>query len=252
MNQAMAVPQQEKLAKLYSERSDVQKEHGKELIEKLSLEKNMKILDLGCGTGYLSSMLADCVGPEGKVVAIDPNKSRLEIAEKQYSRPNLVFLEANDVTLPEDQYDLVFANYVLQWVENKAALLNKVYQNLKRGGRFAFSVPERREQIFPKMDNLMGPEMANKVEQAFWCMPAPEYNRLATTIGFKVISSEVESRPLNFANVEDLLKWYCSSTEGRFNPEKIDPTILEAFKQPFGDGPVEDNFLQVTIVLSKP
>ena len=35
----------------------------------------MKILDLGCGTGYLSASLADSVRPEGTVVAIDPNKS---------------------------------------------------------------------------------------------------------------------------------------------------------------------------------
>ena len=49
------------LAELYSEISNVQKEHGKELIEKLLLEKSMKILDLGCGTGYLSALLADSV-----------------------------------------------------------------------------------------------------------------------------------------------------------------------------------------------
>ena len=152
----MAVPQQEELAKLYSEVSGMQKEHGKELIEKLSLEKNMKILDLGCGTGYLSSVLADCVGPEGKVVAIDPNKSRLEIAEKQYSRSNLVFLEANDVTLPEDQYDLVFATYVLHWIQNKTAVFNKVYQNLKPGGRFAFTVPENRAPFFQKNGQIDG------------------------------------------------------------------------------------------------
>lgn len=93
------------LARLYSEVSDLQKEHGEEMIQLLALEKDMKILDLGCGTGYLSDLLADCVGPEGKVVAVDPNKSQLELAERQYSRPNLVFLQANDVTFPEDQYD---------------------------------------------------------------------------------------------------------------------------------------------------
>ena len=99
----------------------------------------------------------------------------------------------------------------------------------------------------------MGPEIANKMKQALWYMPAPEFNHLATTIGFKVISSEVENIPLNFANVEDLLKWYCSSSERQFNPQKIDLTSWEAFKQPFGDGPVENNFLQVmTIILSKP
>ena len=250
----MAVPQQEELAKLYSEVSGMQKEHGKELIEKLSLEKNMKILDLGCGTGYLSSVLADCVGPEGKVVAIDPNKSRLEIAEKQYSRSNLVFLEANDVTLPEDQYDLVFATYVLHWIQNKTAVFNKVYQNLKPGGRFAFTVPENRAPFFQKMDKLMGPDFETKMEQVArsYLLSTSEYNDLATTTGFKVISTQVETKPLNFANVEDLLKWYYGSTEGRFNPDKVDPASLEEFKQSFGDRPVESSFPVITIILSKP
>ena len=126
------------LAKLYSELSDLQRKHGEELIKKLSLAKNVKILDLGCGTGYLSSLLADSVGPGATVVAIDPNKGRLEFAKKQYSRPNLLFVEANDVSLPKDQYDLVFSNYVLHWIENKAAVLKKVHQNLKPGGQFAF------------------------------------------------------------------------------------------------------------------
>ena len=240
------------LAELYSEISGPQKEHGEELIEKLSLEKNMKILDLGCGTGYLSALLADCVGPGGKVVAIDPNTSRLELAERQYSKTNLVFLEANDATLPEDQYDLVFANHVLHWIEDKFAVLSKIYQNLKPGGRFAFIVAECRLPIFEQMDNLMGAEKAEKMKQDFQCLSASEYTHLATTIGFKVVSSEVEMRPLNFANVDGLLKWYCGSTEGRFNPEKVDPVVLEAFKQPYGDHPAENNYARLTIILSKP
>jgi len=138
----------EELAKVYSEMSDVQKEHGKELIEQLSLAKNMKVLDFGCGTSYLSALLADCVGPEGEVVAVDPDEARLALAKKQYSRPNLVFIHANDATFPEGQYDLVFTNYVLHWVGNKAALLNKVYQNLKPGGQFASVFPEHEPAVF--------------------------------------------------------------------------------------------------------
>ena len=191
------------LAKLHSELSDLQRKHGEELIKKLSLEKNVKVLDLGCGTGYLSSLLVDNVGPGGTVVAIDPNKSRLELAQKQYSRSNLVLIEANDVSLPEDQYDLVFSNYVLHWIENKSAVLKKVLQNLKPGGQFAFIVPEHQPPIIEQMDHTMvGPEMM----QGFHWMSAPEYNHLATSIGFRVTSSETEVKPLNFATVEGLLK----------------------------------------------
>ena len=236
------------LAKCYSEISDLQKEHGKDLIEKLSLEKNMKILDLGCGTGYLSALLADSVGPAGKVVAVDPNKSRLELAKKQYSRSNLVFLEANDVTFPEDEYDLVFSNYVLHWIENKNALFKRVYQNLKPGGQFAFVVSDQQPTIAEQMDDLMGPEM----KQCVHWMSASEYNHLATAVGFKVTYSVVQNKPVHFENIESLMQFYRGSTDGRFNPQKIEPAILETFKQPFGDSPIDiDDFHQVTIILTK-
>lgn len=98
----------------------------------------------------------------------------------------------------------------------------------------------------------MGTEMAEKMKQDYQCLSASEYTHLATTVGFKVISSEVEIRPFNFSSVEGLLKWYCGSTEGRFDPEKVDPEILEAFKQSFGDHPAENNFVRLTIILIKP
>ena len=199
----------------------------------------MKILDLGCGTDYLSASLADSVRPEGTVVVIDPNKSRLELAQRQHSKHNLVFLERNDATFPEDQYDLVFSNYVLHWIKDKAAVLKNVYQNLKPGGQFAFTVPEHQPAAIEQLDKTVGPEMMQGVH---W-MSAPEYSHFATTNGFKVTSSETEVKPLNFATVEDLLKWYCATTEGR---NKLDPSV---FKQSFSDRPIDIDLHRVTIIL---
>jgi predicted O-methyltransferase YrrM len=51
----------------YDSNSSLQREDGLYLMEKLALERGSKILDLGCGTGYLTKILADRVGPEGKV-----------------------------------------------------------------------------------------------------------------------------------------------------------------------------------------
>ena len=202
----------------------------------------MKILDLVCGTDYLSASLADSVRPEGTVVVIDPNKSRLELAQKQHSKPNLVFLERNDATFPEDQYDLVFSNYVLHWIKDKAAVLKNVYQNLKPGGQFAFTVPEHQPAAIEQLDKMVGPEMMQGVH----C--TPEYSHFATTNGFKVTSSETEVKPLNFATVEDLLKWYCATTEGR---DKLNPSVLKVFKQSFGDRPIDIDLHRVTIIVTK-
>ena len=165
-----------------------------------------------------------------------------------YSRPNLVFLEANDATFPKDQYDLVFSNYVLHWIENKTALFKRVNENLKPGGQFAFVVSDHQPTIVEQMDNLMGPEM----RQCFHWMSASEYDHLATAAGFKVTYSDVQKKPAHFENIDHLIQVYCGSTEGRFNPQKIDPAILETFKQPFGDRPVDlDDFHRVTIIFTK-
>ena len=43
------------------------------------------ILDLGCCTGELSAYLAEPVGPEGKVIGVDPDKERIEMARQSHS-----------------------------------------------------------------------------------------------------------------------------------------------------------------------
>ena len=56
-----------------------QREDGLKLTKLLAPEKGDKVLDLDCGTGYLySKVLADLVGPEGQVVAIDPDTEKTE------------------------------------------------------------------------------------------------------------------------------------------------------------------------------
>ena len=157
-----------------------------------------------------------------------------------------MFLEANDATFPKDQYDLVFSNCVLHWIENKNAVMNRVYQNLKPGGQFAFCVLAHPHTIIEQMNDLMGPEM----KPHFHWMSASQYKHLATVVGFKVTYSDAQKKPAHFENIEHLFQVYHGST-GRFNPEKIEPAILEAFKQPFGDRPIVLDHFQVIIILTK-
>ena len=119
-----------------------QGENGLELIDKLALRRGSVVLDLGCGTGYLSSVLAERVGPEGRVVGVDPNTKRLEIANQKYGHiDNLQFTIGSSENFPSGAYDVVFANQVIQWIENKESTFKYVYQNFKVGGKFAFLCP---------------------------------------------------------------------------------------------------------------
>ena len=55
------------------------------MIKKLQLSEGMSVLDLGCGTRNLTKILSERVGPEGRIIAVDPDKERLEIAKSNYS-----------------------------------------------------------------------------------------------------------------------------------------------------------------------
>ena len=89
-------------AKCYSsEASRFQRQSGYAFLQQLSPVRGSTALDLGCGTGYLAAQLAEYVGPEGKVVAVDPDGARLKIAQENYARGNIEYLNGNDATFPE-------------------------------------------------------------------------------------------------------------------------------------------------------
>lgn len=54
-------------AEVYENNSADESENGKKLMELLDLKWGSKVLDLGCGTGFLTKALSNIVGPEGKV-----------------------------------------------------------------------------------------------------------------------------------------------------------------------------------------
>ena len=91
----------------YERNSEVQRRLGIQLIDQISIEKGAIVLDLGCGTGYLTKLLSERVGPEGKVVAVDPDGERLKIAREKYSSPNIEYIQADDKTFSPGQYYVI-------------------------------------------------------------------------------------------------------------------------------------------------
>ena len=124
----------------YHKGSKPQQGIGMMIIDMLNVEKGATVLDLGCGTGYLTKVLSEQVGPKGKVVAVDPDGEKLKIAREEYSACNIEYIQADDKTFPPGQYDLIYSNTVIHWIRDKEALLKKVYQHLCLGGCFAFTI----------------------------------------------------------------------------------------------------------------
>ena len=239
-------------SEMYSKLALLQMEDGLKLIEHLSLTEGMKVLDLGCGTGYLASRAAALVLPGGKVVAVDPDKDRILLAQKQYGiEPNLLFSDGSSDEFPEDNYDAVYSNYVLHWVKDKEAVFKNVYRNLKNGCRFGLAYPEILSPTLKQLCELMDHQHERIVKEKFAFEPHSVYERIAHSVGFTTEWIQFTSREHSYPNVDTLIQWWFAVTHGAFSPDFVEQTAMEKFKAKYGDKPVKFDEPVVLAVLKK-
>jgi trans-aconitate 2-methyltransferase len=115
-----------------------------DLLALVQVHPNLKVVDLGCGTGELTRQLADAL-PNSNVTGIDSSSSMLEKAAS-FSSPNLHF-EQGDQSQLTGQWDLIFSNAALHWSENHAALIPNLYLKLAPGGQIAVQIPSNHNHI---------------------------------------------------------------------------------------------------------
>lgn len=101
------------------------------------LPPSSKVLDLGCGAGFLSHALANA---GHCVTGIDLSENSLEVARKFDStkRVDYRFADATSLDLPSKSFDAVCAMDLLEHVENPHAVIQEASRLLKPGGFFFF------------------------------------------------------------------------------------------------------------------
>lgn len=105
----------------------------------------MRILDVGCGTGDLTLILAEMVGPEGRVVGLDLTPEMLAVARRKVVDRSLddrvELVEGNALALPfdDDHFDGVTAGFSLRNMADLDGALAEMRRVLRPGG-FAVSL----------------------------------------------------------------------------------------------------------------
>jgi radical SAM/Cys-rich protein len=113
---------------------------------------NLKILDIGCGTGRDTYIMSKLVGANGFVYGIDMTENQIEVARRYvqeqskrfgYTKSNVAFIhdyiENIGNHFPEVSLDIVISNCVMNLVEDKEPVIRKIFRILKPGGEFYFS-----------------------------------------------------------------------------------------------------------------
>jgi trans-aconitate 2-methyltransferase len=115
-----------------------------DLLALVEIRPNLKVVDLGCGTGELTRKLADAL-PGSNVTGVDSSAQMLEKAIA-FAGPGLQFVRGDQAELT-GRWDLIFSNAALHWTENHPALIRYLYERLNPGGQIAVQVPSNHNHI---------------------------------------------------------------------------------------------------------
>ncbi|GAE32879.1 hypothetical protein JCM9152_4472 [Halalkalibacter hemicellulosilyticusJCM 9152] len=133
----------DKYSKSHSEQGDLHKEVllNPTLFSLLEDVENKKVLDAGCGEGYLSRMLFES---GATVTAVDYSARMLEIAKERTPKEwPIDYRHGNceDLNILEHKsFDLIVSNMVIQDLANYEKAFQEMYRLLVNGGTFLFSI----------------------------------------------------------------------------------------------------------------
>ncbi|MHA1268770.1 MAG: class I SAM-dependent methyltransferase [Candidatus Helarchaeota archaeon] len=103
------------------------------------VEKNKKILDVGCGVGRLGKYLSK---NSDELIGIDINKNDLEKAKKYYNKTLLIDVEkSTDIGVKEKYFDIIIFADILEHLKMPDKLLIEMKKYLKDDGYIIASIP---------------------------------------------------------------------------------------------------------------
>lgn len=106
-------------------------------IEDLSLER-IKILDAGCGEGFISNLIYSCI-PNVEIVGLEYTREALEIARK--NNKNITYMQGDIYEMPfaENSFDIVICTEVLEHLDKPESALKELKRTAK--SRLILTVP---------------------------------------------------------------------------------------------------------------
>ena len=109
--------------------------------EHANFRRGDALIDVGCGPGYATFELANLVGPDGRIVAVDMSQRFIEHVREQAGSRRLSHIHAevqdlNELSLPAESFDGAFARWVMCFLPRPDDVIARVAGALRPGAAF--------------------------------------------------------------------------------------------------------------------
>lgn len=220
--------------RLYNDKHAFVYNYGEAVIELLQPKSYERILDLGCGSGQLTSKLHELAQ---EVIGID--KSPEMIADAKSKFPTIPFKVGDAANFRfSKKFDAIFSNATLHWVTAHHAAIQCMFSNLKPGGRIAveFGGKGNVQHIVNELKRaLMWRGYIRQARLQAWYFPSVgEYASELESVGFRVTAAFHFDRPTELADEATGIKDWLTMF-GKYFFQGVSQRDIEAIKQEVQD-----------------
>lgn len=183
-----------------------------DLLELIEPMPNMRVLDLGCGSGALTRGIHQAMNAN-YTLGIDSSPEMLKKSHI-FKNDQLDFqqIDIRQFSSPEP-FHLIFSHAALQWVPDHRSLLPKITQYLKPNGQIAIQMPANQDYAThliaeelahePPFKDVLGPKYAFPLN----VLKIEDYSQLLYQLGFKRQMVRLQVYLHELESTESLVEW---------------------------------------------
>jgi ubiquinone/menaquinone biosynthesis C-methylase UbiE len=189
------------------------------VLDAAALHRGERVLDIACGTGVVTRLAADRVGPDGAVAGLDINPAMLAVARSlPTSGAAIEWYEGNAESLPlaEGSFDVVLSSLGLQFVPDKASALREMRRVLAPDGRLAVATVGPTSPLFAILERALArhvnSEAAGFMRVVFSLYEPEELEKLTGDAGFRDVKVRSKGLTVTLPRPAEFLWQYVHST----------------------------------------
>jgi len=211
-------------SKLYDQQHHFVSDYGSDVLQWLAPQKGEHILDVGCGTGALTSQIAES---GASVYGIDASADMIASAKASNLALNFEVMDATKLAFKSD-FDAIFSNATFHWIEDQEALIKGLHKSLKPRGRLIAEFGGKRNiKSITDAVALAAKELGldHKIITNFWFFPSiSTYSAMLESQGFEIEHAWLFDRPTKLNGENGMYDWISQFAQHAFKNLNIEQT----------------------------